>query len=246
MKNLRMFQRPLKLFGMLVFLSVMASCQFVDGRTIKGNGDLVSQDYLIDNFQILDLSGSFHVILSRGDQPSLHIETDENLHDYLRIEVKQGKLSLSTDQSVILRPSRMEVHITYTELSEINISGVCKLSAFETLYADKLRIELSGAADIDLDVQARQLYTRISGAGNIQLTGQADDHQIQLPGASHLRAGELITETTRISLSGAGSANVHATELLDAEISGVGKINYQGEPANKRIRTSGLGSVSPA
>jgi hypothetical protein len=46
-----------------------------------------------------------------------------------------------------------------------------------------------------------------------------------------------------VDLSGAGDVHVHATESLDASVSGAGRVLYPGDPADVKTDVSGAGTV---
>jgi len=117
------------------------------------------------------------------------------------------------------------------------------LSSDDPLISDKMLFDISGAADIDLALDVSSLQTKVSGAANIKFNGRAKKHNVRLSGASNIRAEELRSDNTDISLSGAGSAHIYASEKLEAALSGVGSIRYYGEPNNIKINKSGIGSI---
>ncbi len=227
-------------------LSGLSGCQFSDARVVRGSGDITTISHTIGFFSNIELSGAYSVTLSQGKDAMLTIETDDNLHELIDINLVDETLTIVSDRENVLRPTRMDLFIVYPEISKISLKGAGKVSATDTLVTGKLFLEMSGAADIHLDVKTELLHTRIAGAGNISLRGKATNHQVELSGASNLRAEELICEVTHISLSGAGSASVYASERLEASLSGVGKITYYGDPKQKNINKSGLGSISSA
>lgn len=237
-------QRPFIVLTMLSAMIIFQACQFAGGEVIKGDGQVVSKSHTIKSFNTIDLYGAYNVTLAKGTESSISLDTDENLHDLVYVESDGGVLKISSQRESVLRPSRMDLHIVYADrLEKISVSGACKLSANEKLITEKLHLNLSGASDLHLELEVESMLTSVSGAGNIHLRGMATSHHIELSGASNLRAEALITKITNVSLSGAGSAQVYATERLDASLSGVGKIEYGGDPKEKFINTSGLGSI---
>ena len=58
-------------------------------------------------------------------------------------------------------------------------------------------------------------------------------------------AGGLKAENVRITVSGAGDAEVYASKSLHAVISGAGDVVYDGNPADVQREISGWGEVSP-
>lgn len=48
----------------------------------------------------------------------------------------------------------------------------------------------------------------------------------------------------RLVMSGAGKADVYASEKLDVDLSGAGSVHYSGNPASVTKHISGVGFVS--
>jgi len=236
--------KPLHIYlvSFALFLA-LPSCQIADNRVLAGDGQVVTNTIALERFENIELSGMFHVVLTRGNNPQVIIEADSNLMERVEVQVKEGTLTISTRDKIILKPTRMKLTITYPELTRVSISGACKVQSEEPVESRELSFDISGAAEIDLIVNTRILRTELSGAGNIRLEGEAGIHYADLSGASNLKSSSLITRETRIDLSGAGSAEVYASDLLEASLSGVGSIRYYGSPAEKTVNRSGIGTI---
>ncbi len=246
MNKNNLIHRPVFMIMMMAIALNLSSCQFTDANAIKGSGELTTESHTLGFFSEIDLRGAYSVTLSQGGNAMLTIETDDNLHELIKVELIDEKLSIVSDRETVLRPTRMDLFITYPEIHQLSIQGAGKVTTTEKILTDNLFLDMSGAADLHLDIETESLHTRVSGAGNIYLRGMATHHHIELSGASNLKADELICKHTIISLSGAGSAAVYASETLKASMSGVGKITYHGDPIEKTIKKSGLGSISSA
>ncbi len=246
MKNKKRTQRPLLLTFVLVSGLFLNACSIGNGSIIRGDGNITTVTQEVAAFNNIDIQGMFEVVLQLDDGLPLALETDENLHELIKIRVKNNTLHVSTTKEGIYRPSKMTLTIPYSQLENITIGGACKLTSDSPVVAHNLAIRISGAADIDLELEVSSLTTNVSGAANIKLRGTANEHAASLSGASNIRAETLHTQNTSISLSGAGSAHVHASHHLDASLSGVGSIRYYGDPQTTRIDRSGLGSIKSA
>lgn len=231
---------------LMMLVITAGGCQFSGANVVKGSGDVISRSHDIDFFNQIELNGVYSVILSQGPEAMLRIETDSNLHELIEITQAENTLTIATNRETVLRPTKMELHVTYPDIQSIGISGAGKVSATNKLVTEKLLLDLSGASDIQLDLDVASMHTRVSGAGNIKLSGIATNHQIELSGASNFNGEELISKSIAINLSGAGSASVNASETLDASLSGVGKITYYGDPPDINTNKTGLGSISKA
>jgi hypothetical protein len=229
----------------LVLISMVMSLQacVLDVNAIKGNKTLVNIDYSVDEFTRLDVSGMYKVILSEGDIPSVEIETDENLQDYVEVQVRNNTLYLSMESGNSYDPSKLVAYVTVNALTSVDLSGATSLESDFTLRGDMLSIDISGASEINLALAFNSLSTSVSGAGKIEMEGQANIHDLSISGAANVDCENLITENTDVSISGAGSARISASNHLDASVSGVGTIRYLGNPKTTDFSTSGIGSI---
>lgn len=238
-----------KKFGLLILLAtffILPSCTYSEGKVTRGEGEVITSTFPLSDFDEIDLQGAFNVTLIQGSTLKAVIETDENLMDLLLVEVRGKTLYVTTSRDVVLKPTKMNLTITYPALRTITVGGACKIKSEEVVQSEDLRFDISGAAEIDLAIVAEALHTQLAGAGSITFEGKVREHYIDLAGASSLDAKDLITEMTEIDLSGAGSASVHATTSLRASLSGVGSIKYYGNPGETQIDKSGLGSIRSA
>ena len=239
-----------KTYNFLIFVALLAtavmlqSCVY-DVNAVKGNKNIVTVENDLTPFESLQIAGIFKVHLAEGNSPHIEIVTDENIHEYITVEVRNNTLHLGMEKGSY-DPSRLEVYITTSPLKKIEISGAASLSSKNTLTGRNLIVNTSGAGNVDVEVQSETLQTRVSGAGKIDIRGVAIQHEIQISGVASVNCRDLATEKTKVSISGAGSAKVHATESLDATVSGVGSVRYSGDPKQIRTGTSGAGSIKPA
>ncbi|MBM3706115.1 MAG: DUF2807 domain-containing protein, partial [Actinobacteria bacterium] len=75
------------------------------------------------------------------------------------------------------------------------------------------------------------LEVLISGAGKVDLEGQVNTQEINISGLGVYNAEELASVDCLINISGAGKAVVNVTQTLDVRLSGLGNVEYTGNPA---------------
>lgn len=230
--------------SLVILLTISVKACDYNLEKVKGNENIVTVEQTVDDFDALRVSGMFRVYLVEGTSPQVVITTDENIQDYVTVEVRNNKLFLGME-SGNYSPTKLEAYITTAALSHIAIAGAASITGDHTLTGDNMLIDLSGASNIDLKVNLSQLETKVSGAGKINLSGKADTHRLRISGVASVDCYDLETTDTHVSISGAASAKVHATGHLDARVSGVGSIRYAGNPASTHTETSGAGSINP-
>ncbi|MFH0733998.1 MAG: head GIN domain-containing protein [bacterium] len=206
-------------FVLAIAVFTLSACHF---RSVKGSGNYNIEKRNIDNFSELELSGAFDVNLIIDDKTSLEIKAEDNLMKYIKTEVHGNSLSISTKKN--LNPKRkIVINITTPQLSGVSVSGANDLG-------------VKGLKNEDF-------FVNLSGAGSVNVEGKTDELQVDISGAANLHAKNLIANDVRIDISGASDADVYANNSLNATVSGVGNINYYGNPPKVLHRVSGIGSI---
>jgi len=211
-------------------------------NTIDGNGDVQNEKRAVTSFNKIDISGGFEVLINQGNKEKVEIEADENLINLIETEVKKNTLYISSKEPIGSAES-LKLYITTVNLNDIGASGAINLTNKGTYKSENLEIEISGAADIDLNLEVENLVMDMSGASETTLTGSANNLDIEISGAGDLDAKKLKTKNTNINISGAGSAIVNVKKKLKVDVSGAGSVQYKGNPKIEES-ISGAGSVT--
>lgn len=231
----------LKLYLLAFIIGGIVSCENIAVKE-RGNGNIETKEIDLDSFKKLKLSGAFEVHIEEGSSPMLRIVTDENLMKYIEAKVKGGKLDIYTTDPISSKEG-IKLYLNYVSLEEIELSGAVSLSNDEALKAEELNLNMSGAGSMELELSVDELYMYISGAGAVELGGDVNSQTINMSGAGGLDAYDLKSVECDINISGVGGANLYVTEKLYANVSGIGSINYRGNPSDVSTDISGLGSV---
>ena len=233
-------KRYLFLFTSIILL---ASCRFLGGERISGNGNIVNVQRNVGSFNSIEAGGAVEVRVKQEAANSLRVETDENLLEYLDIFTDGSTLVIRTKKGFNLRPSReVIVYATAPRFANLDISGASKLISEGILSGDDLEIGASGASEVNLNVKVEKLQADLSGSSTMQVKGEATRFSTEGSGASTIKCMDLITEETTLDLSGASNAEVTANKQLNIDASGASDVRYRGN-ANINQKSSGASSV---
>lgn len=210
----------LRIFVLFLITLVTASCTFWG---VRGNGRVKSETRSISEFNSIDISGGFSIKVKVGESTSLRIKGEENLLPLVKTYIKGDRLIIDTKKSLSPRKELLII-ITTPQLESLDCSG-----------ANDIEVEGINSNTFDLE---------LSGACSIELSGYADKFRADLSGAGSIDAKNLESKKVYVSVSGAASANVFASEYLDASVSGVGSINFYGNPQSTNTNVSGVGSIT--
>jgi hypothetical protein len=224
---------------------LLASCQGIFGKRVHGDGNIKTEDRPVSDFKNVDVSGAAKVLVSQGDHPSVKIEGDENLLPYMEVNQIGNKIEVREKPGFNLAPTTdIKVYVTAPVFNDIDASGACDIIGQTKISnPEDLAMHVSGAGDIRMEVDAPRLKAEVSGSGSIYLKGQTKDVYLDLTGAGHAHCFDLLSESTKVEISGAGSAEVYASVKLEAEVSGAGTVKYKGNATDVKQDVSGAGSV---
>jgi len=232
------------LFLFLLIVIVFSSCQLF-GERVSGNGNITSRDRsVVGSFNSVDASGSVKVHLKQDASPSVRIETDENLQQYVDVYVNGSTLVIKSKEGYNLDPSRdIVVYTSAPVYKSIGVSGSGDILSDNNITGtEALDMQVSGSGKIDVQVSVPKVSAHVSGSGDVFLKGTSKEFDGSISGSGSIKAFDLTTDDTKIDLSGAADAEVTANQKLDVHVSGSGDVKYKGA-ASVSQEISGSGSV---
>ena len=137
----------------------------------------------------------------------------------------------------------INVYVTIRELKELEVSGAVEVVSKNKLTCSRLKIDLSGAVETQLELSAGTVSVETSGAVELDLKGDCNHLDIETSGAAEVRAQDLKAESCSVETSGASSVDVRALKALRISSSGASNVTYRGEPEKLEVETSGASEV---
>lgn len=236
MKSLKSFV----IFAIIVGSSL--SLQAQSWRSVTGHGHVVAKERKTDSFTGIKVSSGIDVYLKQGNEISVKVEADENLHEYILTEVRNGVLNVYSEYNIRDAESK-KVYVTMKDIISIKTTSAGDIYGESPIKSDKLEISASSAGNIKLDVSTKNLEVDISSSGDITLKGEADFLRADLSSAGDLNAFELNTREANVDVSSAGDADVNVSGKMVARASSAGDINYKGDPKYIDAHSSSAGGI---
>lgn len=207
--------------GLALLLAGAAGCM-ASSPNVVGSGVAASDVRQVSAFTAVALDGPFAVEIEVGPAQSVRVEGDDNIASRIVTEVSGEVLKLSTSGS--FRTERpLKVVVTTPALVAVEHSG-------------------SGSMVVR-GIHAERFTAGVSGSGAVELAGRADALVASVDGSGSLAATELVTISATVALSGSGSAEVHASQKVVANVSGSGSVRYTGGAQDVVKDVSGSGRV---
>jgi citrate lyase gamma subunit len=232
-----------KILMIAVFCIGSVSC--IDGqmrKTIYGDGNVVKRERQAGNFTGIRVSSGIDVYLKQTDNESISVETDENLQEYIKTEIRDGILHVYADAE-IRKAELKRVNVTMRDIKSISTSSAGDVIGETPVKTDNLKLSASSAGNIKLETYLKEIEADLSSSGDMTLSGEADVLKADLSSAGDLNAYNLSVKEADISVSSAGDADIFVTEQLTARASSAGDINYKGDPKHVDAHSSSAGGV---
>ena len=147
------------------------------------------------------------------------------------------------DNILPLLESRVVDHVLYLgPKTNTNISTTQPIEfIIEVKQLDALTVSGSGNVEAKR-IDSQHFEVSVSGVGNVMMEGKAGELNIRLSGTGNFQGEEFITKRATVTISGLGNVVVNVSDSLNADMSGVGSVEYIGSPQVHQS-VSGLGRV---
>lgn len=230
----------------LVLLAATALTACSGNRGEGGDsGPRAARDFEVTGFTQIVVAGPFDVTVAVGGAPTMRAEGPQRLLDATVAEVRDGRLTIRTEQRSWLNniggdPAR--VTITLPALSAATIAGAGDLT-IDRVSGERFEGTVAGAGDLDIgQVAVKALRLRIAGAGDVRARGQAERADYVVAGTGDLDASELTVREAEARVAGAGNIRARVTGTARTTVAGVGDIEISGG-ATCEQRKSGIGDI---
>ena len=190
------------------------------GSALAGEKTTISRD--VSGFNTIRLSGQFDGTVVVGDTEGLTLTGEGDLEKRFEAEVRGGELRIKLTRQKS-RGDTITIAVKAKELEEFIIEGAGKF-------------DIKG-------IDSQEFSLKLPGAAKITMEGKCGELNIAIAGAATVAAEKLICQHGNVRISGTGTISLHASESIDARVSGLGKIEVYGHPEEIDQHISGLGRI---
>lgn len=213
---------------------ILSSCNFninpgdfTTGK--KGNGKVVKETRKISgDFTQVSASEGLMVYVTQADDFKIDVEADENIIDLIATDIENGKLSIHARENI--GQATKKVYVSLPEVSALKGSSGSQLLTENHIESDKLEVDGSSGALIQLELIAGNLDIDASSGANLTISGTANRAQVDVSQGGNINATKLNTKTCDAEASSGGNLKIQVSEALTADASSGGNIGYSGNP----------------
>ncbi|XZE19179.1 head GIN domain-containing protein [Pirellulaceae bacterium SH449] len=210
---------------LIQYFPVYATLLAVSGCSVAITGSGVSQSEArdLDEFRSIRNTTVGEVMITIGDNQTVEVTADDNILPLVVTEVVDGELIIKSTGNFSTSLGLL-VNITTPMVESVSSAGVGNTKL--------------------LGIDSDKLNVRLSGVGSIQAEGSVKNLNVSVTGVGGVNFSKLIAENVSVKVSGVGSAVVHASQSINASTTGVGSIRVAGNPEEKTVKKTGVGSIS--
>jgi hypothetical protein len=212
-------------FSVLILSMILSSCN----DCMDGNGKMATRTAKCPEITAINLTLSADVKLVSDSTGMVKIEGESNLIEAIILEQKGTELRIYAEPCISSNKP-ITITIPMKSVNELQINGSGSIKSENKMVAGDLELDIYGSGDIDLEVDATNVFSKINGSGNIVLKGASQRHKIEVNGSGDLDAENFPTGNVGITVNGSGDCKVLATTALAIKIRGSGNVYYSGAP----------------
>jgi hypothetical protein len=214
------------------------------GLGIKGNGNVQLENRTLNqSFNAIKASQGLDVYLTQGNEESIVIEADENLHNLIKTEVKDNELRIYAEKNIGYASSK-KIMVTFKDISKITSTSGSDIVSTNTIHANNLELNSSSGSDMKLDINTNSLYCNSSSGSDLKLSGKTEKLFAEASSGSDIKAADLITESSQVKATSGADITVNTAKELTADANSGGDIKYYGNPEKVNKTDSQSGNIT--
>jgi len=195
----------------------------------QASGIFIEDAFFMGEFDEIKTTKDERVIITEGPFFSVVVEAPESIMEIVDLDNDNGRLVLRYDECIV-DSETVTLFVTMPSVRCIDVRGRSIVSSSNFLTGNKIRVEVSGSASVDLGVLADELDLRVRSNGELVLEGLSERLDARISGNGRVAAFDLTTDFTAADISGDGELLITVHELLDANINGSGALFFKGFP----------------
>lgn len=171
------------------------------------------------------------------------VEIKGNRASEVEVVNSNGDLKIRMPSPKLLKGEEIEVTVYYKKLEGVEASEGSYVNSEKPIKAINFNLNAKEGAEIRIALDVKKATVRATSGGKIRISGTSVNQEVVMSSGAELQAKNFESEQTTISLNAGGSADVFATEFVDAKVRAGGDIYIYGSPKQINQKTVLGGSI---
>ncbi len=213
----------------LVIIAFVLLSQITNAQVTRNLGDF-DEVKVFDKINVKLISSSENKVVITGDRA-----------DEVEAVNKNGELKIRMPFPQLLSGNNIVVKLYFKKIEGISASEGSYVSSETDFKQTILNLNAKSGAEINIDINVDKVNVKANAGGIIELSGKALNQDVVITSGGILKAKDLHTSQTSISVSAGGKADIYATALVDVKVKAGGSVYIYGKPKqiNKEVFIGG-------
>lgn len=213
----------------LVIIAFVFLSQFTNAQVTRNLGDF-DEVKVFDKINVKLIPASENKIVITGDRAD-EVETINN----------NGELKIRMPFPQLLSGEDIKVTLYFKNIENISASEGSYVSSAVNFKQTLLEVNSKSGAEININLEVDKVNIKASTGGIVSVSGKATNSDVAITSGGILKAADLYTIQTKISVAAGGKSEINATTLVDAKVKAGGSIFIYGKPKqiNKEVFIGG-------
>jgi len=181
-----------------------------EDEKVKGDRNVTIKQTYIDPFNKIVVGEDFYVEVYYNKKPSVEVEADDNLHEYISFEVKDSVLTLKTTKKIV-SSKKMNIKVNYDDaFQHIQTLDDAEIRSLTSLELKNATLNTYGNSKAYLNIKAKTFKFQCLDKSKVKLNVEAESSVLQLSGNSKLDA-LINSKETEIDMYQRANADIEGT-----------------------------------
>jgi len=225
-----------KLIAATLLASLFSSCKFSAdfdgfGKSVKGSGNVTTEIRTISQpFTCIEASNGLDIVVEQSNEIMVEVIADDNLQKEISTKVENGVLKITCTYSSFNNVKEHKVHVKMPKIDSLKAATGANIKALNTLKGNAINVELSTAAEMDLELSYETIKSTCSSGSSLTVSGKALRFDGNASSGSDVDGENLLANEIMATASSGGEMTVHPILSLVAEASSGADISYTAVP----------------
>lgn len=242
-----------KLLYILTVLIIFA-CDSEDANDCwQKSGDIINREVETEPFAKILVNENIEMILKEGPEQKIVVETGENLLNDIVVEVIEGELILTNNNSCnyVRDYTSTKIYVTAPNITEIRSSTQFDISSDGVLtypdliiYSEDYREASQTTGDFYLEINNESFRLVFNNLSNCFISGTTNNLNINFAAGNCRFEGEnLLAGNINVYHRGSNDIIVHPVESITGDLYGTGDLILVNEPETVEVEQHYKGKV---
>lgn len=200
----------------------------------RGEGPINQMTLNLDEFNSINLQGSWDVEITYGETQQVKAEGQANIIKELETNIVGGVWNINLGTGCF-SDFDLKLYIQLPLLKKAVLTGSGDIFIQDVIGMENVSFENNGSGRILVSSVdgCNAAYAKLAGSGPIELSGNWPDlkfMEVAISGSGDFLGFAISVPECRVTSTGSGQCEVTVNDLLTATIKGSGNIYYMGRP----------------